>query len=293
MDIQQLEYFEIVATTMNVTKAAEQLYISQSSLSQTIKRLEAEVGYPLFQRNGKHIILNENGFIFLNCVQKIKESLRSANDEMKERNQTVRRELRIFVGCASLYLPDLLVYLKGNTKDILFRIYQWNNIVQNSQDMDLKIIALSKPQDKVNSFLLLEEDILLALPKKHILNNKDTIQLSDLIKEEFISLNSSWSLENTITEQCKLKGVNLFVTIQADNPVILRELLRKNLGIAFIPEKTWGNSFVEGGLELRTITDFSMKRYVYLEWQEGYLRQNVTQCITLIKNFFNTFILNR
>jgi LysR family transcriptional regulator, transcription activator of glutamate synthase operon len=290
MDLQQLEYFETVATTMNVTKAAEQLYISQSSLSQTIKRLEAEVGYPLFKRTGKHILLNENGVIFLSCVQKIKEALRSANDELEERNQITSRELTVFVGCASLYLPDLLVYLKENTKDLLFRIYQWNNKIENNQDMDLKIIALSEPQNNENSFLLLEEDILLALPKKHPLSTKDTIQLSDLTKEEFISLNSHWSLENTITEHCRLKGMNLFVTIQADNPVILRELLRKNLGIAFIPEKTWGNSFVEGGLELRTVTDFSIKRYVYLEWQEGYLRQNVSQCIALIKNFFNCFV---
>ena len=64
-----LKYFEIVAKTLNISKAAEQLFISQSSLSQTIKRLETEVGYPLFDRNGKHITLNENGIIFLNCVR--------------------------------------------------------------------------------------------------------------------------------------------------------------------------------------------------------------------------------
>ena len=133
---------------------------------------------------------------------------------------------------------------------------------------------------------MLEEKILLALPRKHPLLNKKSICLVDLEKEEFICLNDSWSLQKIIEEQCKSRGIQLSTTIQLDNPDILRRLLCQNLGIAFVPEKTWGVDFAKGMLEMRTITDFSIRRYVYISWKTGYLAQNTQKCIALIKDFF-------
>ena len=53
MELLQLKYFRVIAETENISKAAEQLYIAQPSLSMTLKRLEDELGIPLFDRNGK------------------------------------------------------------------------------------------------------------------------------------------------------------------------------------------------------------------------------------------------
>ena len=133
---------------------------------------------------------------------------------------------------------------------------------------------------------MLEEKILLALPRKHPLLNKKSICLVDLEKEEFICLNDSWSLQKIIEEQCKSRGIQLSTTIQLDNPDILRRLLCQNLGIAFVPEKTWGVDFAKGMLAMRTTTDFSIRRYVYISWKTGYLARNTQKCIALIKNFF-------
>lgn len=290
MEQLQLKYFEIVAKTLNISKAAEQLFISQSSLSQTIKRLETEVGYPLFDRNGKHITLNENGIIFLNCVRQIREIYTNAIEEINERNSNHSRELNIHIGCASLFLPELMVYLKKNTHDILFRISQWNHDTCSNEDADLKIIASSEPINKVNASLLLKENILLALPGNHPLLNKHTITTEDLIHEEFISLNQDWSLEQTILQQCEQKNFHPEVSIRVDNPTILRQLLCEGLGIALIPEKTWGTSFAGGSLCLRKISDLSIKRYVYLIWKDGFLKENIKKCIPLIQEFFQKYV---
>ena len=58
MELLQLQYFQVIARTQNISAAAEQLHISQPSLSQILKRLEQEVGAPLFDRVGKRIVLN-------------------------------------------------------------------------------------------------------------------------------------------------------------------------------------------------------------------------------------------
>lgn len=65
MDLLQLKYFQKVAQLKHLTQAANKLYISQPALSQTIARLEKDIGVPLFNRTGRQINLNEYGRVFL------------------------------------------------------------------------------------------------------------------------------------------------------------------------------------------------------------------------------------
>lgn len=69
MELLQIKYFKVIAETENISKAAEQLYIAQPSLSQTLKRLEDELGTPLFDRTGKRITLNCAGKTFSEILQ--------------------------------------------------------------------------------------------------------------------------------------------------------------------------------------------------------------------------------
>ncbi|MBQ7776212.1 MAG: LysR family transcriptional regulator [Lachnospiraceae bacterium] len=286
MDSLQLKYFKIVVQTLNISKAAQILYISQSSLSQTIRHLEKELGYPLFERVGRHIRLNENGEIFLEFVNRVEQGYTDMLTQLEEINEMYEHTVNLDVQCASLYLPQIIEYLKDALPDVRILVTQRNHDIQGNVEADIQLYPSPIQEEENNSVLLLEESILLALPKKHPLLTKADIYLMDLVGEEFICLNDSWSLEKMIKEQCKSKDIQLSTSIQVDNPDILRKLLCHNLGIAFIPEKTWGVDFAKGSLFLRSISDFSIKRYVYLKWKTGYLSQNTQRCIDLIKNFF-------
>lgn len=291
MDKQQLEYFLLTADTCNISKAASQLWISQSALSQTIKRLEKELGYPLFERTGKKIFLNENGKIFYNYVRQMKTCYDNALHEIQETNDTFDREIRLFLGCASLYLPQLMSYLKKNTHEVFFRIFQMESSFTDTKEADLSIIAASQPLDSPNAALLLEEEILLALPHDHPLAEIGKIKLNDLKSLEFVSLNANWALESVIQEKCSQHAFQPDVAIRVDNPAVLRTLLCEGLGIAFIPEKTWNIKFSNGGLVLKRVEELSLRRYVYLIWKEGYQKQAVRTCASLIQRFFEvTFI---
>ena len=68
MELNQIKQFRLIAGTESISEAAKLLFIAQPSLSQTLKRLEAKIGTPLFDRKGRKIVLNEAGKIFLkNC----------------------------------------------------------------------------------------------------------------------------------------------------------------------------------------------------------------------------------
>lgn len=286
MDSLQLKYFKITAQTQNISQAAQMLYVSQSSLSQTIRHLEKELGYPLFDRIGRHIHLNANGTIFLEFVNKLEQEYISMLTQIQEINEQYQQAVKLDIQCASLYLPQMIAYLKEELPQVLFGVSQKNHGVPSDADADILLYASTELVEKSCHELLLEENILLAVPRKHPLIHKERIYLADLKDEEFLCLNDSWSLQKMVEEQCKTRGIQLTASIQLDNPDILRRLLSQNLGMAFIPEKTWGVDFAEGKLELRTVTDFPIKRYVYIAWKTGYLPQNTQKSIALMKAFF-------
>ena len=88
MDLLQLRYFQAVARYEHISRAAEELRIAQPSLSRAIARLEAELGSPLFDRQGRRIRLNQYGAMFLRHVDRAlselddgRRALRDARDK--------------------------------------------------------------------------------------------------------------------------------------------------------------------------------------------------------------------
>ena len=84
MEIQQLEYFKIVAEMQHMTHAAEKLNISQPALSKSISNIEQEIGVPLFDRQGRSIVLNRYGKLFLESVNMILEEYNKAKQEIMD-----------------------------------------------------------------------------------------------------------------------------------------------------------------------------------------------------------------
>jgi len=75
MDLLQLRYFKKVAELEHISQAAEQLMISQPSLSKTIRHLETELNVELFDRRGKNIFINSNGEIVYKYTTRILQSI--------------------------------------------------------------------------------------------------------------------------------------------------------------------------------------------------------------------------
>lgn len=95
MDRQQLEYFRTVAHLEQMTRAAEQLAITQPALSASIKRLEAELGVLLFDRHGRNISLNEYGEAFLQYAENILAQFDAASAELQSMKQAQERAVQL------------------------------------------------------------------------------------------------------------------------------------------------------------------------------------------------------
>lgn len=87
MELNQLNYFRVVARLENMTKAAEELYISQPNLSTSISRLESNLGIQLFQRTRGHIFLTDAGRRFLAHVENVFGELEAAEFQLQEERE--------------------------------------------------------------------------------------------------------------------------------------------------------------------------------------------------------------
>ena len=102
MNLDQMHFFTVVAQMENVSKAADSLHMTQSTLSKNILRLEEELGVPLFDRHGKKLFLNEQGSRFLDTCRKTLQDVSEAKEEMRRSLGNPEKKIRIAI-CGGLY----------------------------------------------------------------------------------------------------------------------------------------------------------------------------------------------
>jgi DNA-binding transcriptional LysR family regulator len=135
MDLLQLSYFRVVARVEHMTKAAEELFIAQPSLSKTIRRLEKEIGVPLFDRQGRSIRLNQFGKAFLEHIERIFRELEEGQREVRDRAGLEQGEVSLVA--ASLYwLPDLLHRFQVAHTSVHFHLSQ-RSLAEMPQQLEM------------------------------------------------------------------------------------------------------------------------------------------------------------
>ena len=122
MDLLQLRYFRTVARLEHMTRAAQELYISQSSLSKTITHLERELGVSLFDRQGRQVRLNQYGKAFLRRVEQVFTVLDDGQRELAD--LAAGKQGQVALASMNVYLlPGLLQAFRERYPGITIRLF--------------------------------------------------------------------------------------------------------------------------------------------------------------------------
>ena len=112
--------------------------------------------------------------------------------------------------------------------------------------------------------------------------------MQDLFKEDWIGLNENWSLGRLMQDTLKAQWPEMTTIIVLDNPSLMRELLRKGMGIGFVPEISWKN-FGKEKLVYKKIRDFNIWRCICIAYRKDkYLTEAEKECIDGIRNYFES-----
>lgn len=184
-----LLYFKSLANHPNMSQVAEELHVTQPTLSKSLTKLEASIGYPLFDRSHGRIYLNENGRIFLDCVDRIFMELNDGIERIRNSGQNGLGTVSYCTNIPTLLENVIPEYLGSHPAcrisemqepiDALIR-----RLINNEVDFAL---STSVPQDsKIVGTPILREKIFLVSSRKIATAKMMQIRLADVFGSPFI-----------------------------------------------------------------------------------------------------------
>jgi LysR family transcriptional regulator, transcription activator of glutamate synthase operon len=262
MELLQLRYFADAARTENFSHTAIRNMVPQSTISEAIKKLEIELGVSLFDRRANKVILNEKGKTFQKGVESALNELDNALRVLEDSKGEVKGDISLLVQTNRRLVTKCIYEFKKLYPNVNFSIYHEYFGVDYDK-FDICISDQNYGLKNADRELLITENILIAFSKEHPLAKRKSVNMKELAKERFISMQSGRSLHKLLITMCHNSGFEPHIAIQCDDPYYLREYVAMNLGIALFPELSWRGMF-DDRVSLIEIDDAPVKRDTYV-----------------------------
>lgn len=236
MEIQQLRYFTIAARYQHITKAAEEIHIAQPALTQIIKRLESEVGAPLFERNGRNIILTPEGKILQEEALQILKTIDELPIVLQQKKAERDKTIKIKVSAATIWFMPAIIAYKKTHPDVNLDFIRNDDM----RDCDFLITTSTDTGGQAEESFIVDEEILLAVSKDRAKTMPPKVRLSDLKGDVFLITDKSKPFFRICEEYCLKSGFAPNVIFECDSQTVIFDLVSADLGVAFCPTFSWG-----------------------------------------------------
>lgn len=241
MELVQLRYFVSVAETMSFTEAAAKLHVSQPALSYQIKQLENELGARLLDRTSRKVSLSLDGRVFLPLARAVLSKADEASRVMRERLGVATGEVAFgsISSVATHFVPAILAQFSQNYPGIRVHLHEAGSasLEQGVIDgtIDFAILGTPTRPSVLEVTHLLDEELLLVVPKRHRLSQREAVRMRELEKEEFIMLGSYFTLASEVKALCRRAGFEPKVLYEVGSMESMLSFARNGLGVTVVP----------------------------------------------------------
>jgi DNA-binding transcriptional LysR family regulator len=272
MDLHYLWLFYKVAEHHSFSKAAEELMLSQPTISTQVKKLEAELGINLFDRFGKNIYLSREGEFVYSYAKKIFETVKELEDQIAVHKGKIVGNIHIgasntpgvhilphLLGIFKQSYPDISVHLHiRNTREIL------NMIIAN--EVDFAVIGGKYDYKKTfKTEKLLDDSVILIGSPENPLTQKDFVKAEDLMNQPLITHESTSNLyytaENIIKNDLKIP---FNASMILGNISAINNAVASNLGISIVPLASARHHLEKGMVKKINVEDKVWKYPFYI-----------------------------
>lgn len=280
--------FNSVAKSLNMSKSAKELLVTQSAVSQTIKDLETKFSVKLFLRKNRKLYLTEEGKELYYYTKKIFDILEEA--KLCLENFNALKKGRVAIGSSmtigNYLLPEFIVKFKQNYPDIDISLFIGNTgeVVEKlrTSEIDLALIeGLPYTSDKSIKITRFAKDRLAFIcSPQHRFADTEKVTLKDLLKEQFIMREHGSGTRQIIEAELARLGVHVKVAYEFNNPEAIKNAVSCNLGISALSELIIKNEFSMGMLKEIPISNIKIYRWFYMMKVNNY---NKAQ--TILENY--------
>lgn len=239
LDSKQLLFFKRTAELQHMTRAAEDLNVSQPFLSNTISALEASLGVKLFDHKGRGIVLNEYGMAFYNHVVRLFNESENAIRELDEMKTGILTNISVGTNVA-LYMPHLFKNIQKELGDLNIHMTSLSRnkliklVTEGRLDFVITTPGFFDNKDLVNERLLHEKAVIIH-SDQHWLKDYSHYPLKDLVGESFISVAPGYGMNDALKNILELNGIKLNTVISTTDTTNTLPFVKSGLGIALAP----------------------------------------------------------
>jgi len=223
MELRHLRYFLAVAEHCHFRNAAEELLVSQPTLSQQIKDLERGLGTALFERVGRRARLTQAGETFRDYARRALDVLEEGQAALNEFDDLLRGRLTVgVVQTVNAYLiPKVVARFTSEHPQVSLKVEELsageieNRVLNGSLDVGVSFSPTTNREFDVE--YLFEEQLVMALHPDHPLANRRKIRVSHLRKERFCLLDRSFCTRRLIEECFRDGGGTLGIAVEMNS----------------------------------------------------------------------------
>ncbi|MEK1895964.1 MAG: LysR family transcriptional regulator [Rhizobium sp.] len=275
--LRQIQYFVAVAEQGSVTRAAQNLSISQSSVTEALKELETDLGVELFERHPRGLTITHNGHQFLRHATKILASVTDARTSFSGKQNEISGTLNIGVTSlvAGYVLSDLLARYRRACPGVEVSAIEDNGgylehlLVGGELDVAVMVISNLRDRMALQAEILETSPYRLWLPMGHPLVSADIISVADIAREPLIMLTVDEIEENT-GKLLSALGARPHVAFRTRSVEAVRSLVATGAGVALLPDLVYRPWSLEGDrIESRDVSGSLPVVQVGMVWRKG------------------------
>ncbi|MFW3612152.1 LysR substrate-binding domain-containing protein [Staphylococcus caprae] len=247
MKIIQLEYFLAIVKYNSFTKASNFLHISQPSLTATIKKMEADLGYDLFMRTTKDIKITEKGIQFYKYATQLVQEYRSTVEKMYDLNITSEPRIKMgILESTSQWIAKVTQLHHKNFPDQQYRMYEVHDRSDSIDQLLNFDVHFALTNEKINhediaSIPLYEEPYVLLTPKNEFPNQK-TIKIENL---PLIMPNKNSQVRKHLDDYFNRRNEFPNIVVETDRFESATNFVHLNLGYAIVPRFYYQSYFAK------------------------------------------------
>lgn len=267
--LRQLQTFEAVARLQSVTRAAEEIYVSQPTVSKQIKLLQEEIGLPLIEQVGKKLFLTQAGEALYHTCSEWLETWGRFEQSIADLKGLKQGRLKIStVTTAKYFLPRVLGLFCQQypgidvSLEVLNRTRVLERVSQNQDD--LYIMGVPPEDALIQAKPFLENKLVIIAPMNHPLAQKKSIPVADLQGESFILREQGSGtrlLVEKLFDEMKLK---LNVRMELGSNEAIKQAVAGGLGLSLLSRSSLHLDPAQDDIQILDVQGFPITRYWYL-----------------------------
>jgi len=288
LQLHQIRYFMAICEEGNMSRAAARLFVAQPSLSEQVRKLEQELGLPLFIRLPRRLVLTPAGEEFRIHAARILDEVDLARARIDEVSAQSGQEIRVGVlpTLGSRLFPKVIAEFRRTNPGVRLELREENSSLSvkhllTERELDVGVMRFDgKLPSHLEASFFLREPLVALVPTDHLLARSGEISLEELTEEPFLTLKAGYGLRELVLNVLKEAGVTPNITVEVSQLDFLIGLVEAGMGLTMLPQLAVAR---ERKVTQLQISDRHAFRELYVIWRKDIPRESRTPLRTFIE----------